>query len=406
MEYPKFPTDQESIYQRLLDFSPRKYDQTHHHLDGQVSLLSPYITHGFLTLPMIKSALVARFGEKEGYGFMFDLAMREYFQRIFWRYGEKALWNAFEAKKTTVEYEKFMPENIIKGVTGIKILDQQLGSLCEVGYMHKKARQWFASYLTHYTATDWKLGAKLFFYHLLDGDLAANNLSWQGVTGTFSDKPFLFNQEGINSYVEEQYREEGNVIDDSLENLQERFLVQHRFLLTDNLRLPLELKSHFEEIENELSSEEQIINEMNNCNEVIYIHEWMINEFQIAEFDQDHHCYRLMVIDKDFWTKNPASAKRFRFMVELAKNIPNVRIYLGNPVELFKKIALRRGEERGALKIYSREYFSDRIKQVFTSLYCARKVDLEVWPYDWMFPNLTVVANRFSKFFALVERSL
>jgi deoxyribodipyrimidine photolyase len=37
--------------------------------------------------------------------------------------------------------------------------------------------------------------------HLLDGDPASNNLSWQWVASTFSGKPYLFNRENLERYT-------------------------------------------------------------------------------------------------------------------------------------------------------------------------------------------------------------
>ncbi|NDC60906.1 MAG: hypothetical protein EBZ60_02635, partial [Betaproteobacteria bacterium] len=38
---------------RLQAFHPYQYAQSRNHLDGAVSMLSPYLTHGFLTVPEV-----------------------------------------------------------------------------------------------------------------------------------------------------------------------------------------------------------------------------------------------------------------------------------------------------------------------------------------------------------------
>ena len=48
--------------------------------------------------------------------------------------------------------------------------------------------------------THWFEPARWFHYHLLDGDLASNTLSWQWVAGTFSHKTYVANQDNINNY--------------------------------------------------------------------------------------------------------------------------------------------------------------------------------------------------------------
>ncbi len=42
---------------------------------------------------------------------------------------------------------------------------------------------WFASIWIHYFGLPWQLGAKLFYDHLLDADIASNTLSWRWVAG-------------------------------------------------------------------------------------------------------------------------------------------------------------------------------------------------------------------------------
>ncbi len=44
-----------------------------------------------------------------------------------------------------------------------------------------------ASFLTKDLRLDWRHGARHFLDHLVDGDLANNNLSWQWVAGTGTD---------------------------------------------------------------------------------------------------------------------------------------------------------------------------------------------------------------------------
>ncbi len=56
---------------------------------------------------------------------------------------------------------------------------------------------WLASYCVHLRKIHWRTGADWLYGHLLDGDLACNHLSWQWVAGTFSSKPYLFNDANV-----------------------------------------------------------------------------------------------------------------------------------------------------------------------------------------------------------------
>ncbi|CAN5434126.1 hypothetical protein BH10ACT3_BH10ACT3_08440 [soil metagenome] len=55
------------------------------------------------------------------------------------------------------------------------------------GFMHNRARMIVASFLTKDLYLDWRLGAEHFMRHLLDGDVANNQLNWQWTAGTGSD---------------------------------------------------------------------------------------------------------------------------------------------------------------------------------------------------------------------------
>jgi deoxyribodipyrimidine photo-lyase len=70
-----------------------------------------------------------------------------------------------------------------------------------------------ASYIVHFRRIKWQAGANWFLQHLLDGDEASNNFSWQWVASTFSNKPYIFNLENVDKYFSGQ-------VDTSAENNQ------------------------------------------------------------------------------------------------------------------------------------------------------------------------------------------
>ena len=53
--------------------------------------------------------------------------------------------------------------------------------------MHIRARLITASFLAKTLCLDLRLGARHFLHHLVDGDVANNQLSWQWVAGTGTD---------------------------------------------------------------------------------------------------------------------------------------------------------------------------------------------------------------------------
>jgi deoxyribodipyrimidine photo-lyase len=68
------------------------------------------------------------------------------------------------------------------------------------GWLHNHARMWLASYVVHWRRVRWQAGARWFLRHLLDGDPASNNLSWQWVASSFSHKPYIFNRANLERF--------------------------------------------------------------------------------------------------------------------------------------------------------------------------------------------------------------
>ena len=67
--------------------------------------------------------------------------------------------------------------------TGIDAFDFWVKELKDTGYLHHKARMYFASIWIFTLKLPWSLGASFFMNHLLDGDAASNTLSWRSVAG-------------------------------------------------------------------------------------------------------------------------------------------------------------------------------------------------------------------------------
>jgi deoxyribodipyrimidine photo-lyase len=53
--------------------------------------------------------------------------------------------------------------------------------------MHNRGRLLTASFLCKTLQLDWRSGARFFLSHLVDGDVANNQLNWQWVAGTGTD---------------------------------------------------------------------------------------------------------------------------------------------------------------------------------------------------------------------------
>jgi deoxyribodipyrimidine photo-lyase len=74
-----------------------------------------------------------------------------------------------------------------EGRTGYPIVDAAMRQLLREGWMHNRGRLIAASFLTKHLYHDWRAGAAHFLAHLVDGDVANNQLNWQWVAGTGTD---------------------------------------------------------------------------------------------------------------------------------------------------------------------------------------------------------------------------
>lgn len=189
---------------RLKQANPALYGRTRNYLDGAVTRLSPYLRHGVISLKQAKDSVLARgLSRSEVEKFISELAWRDYWQRLYVKLGD-GIWRDQEPYKTGFQpedYAEAVPEDILAGETGLACVDAFISQLYETGYLHNHARMWLAAYVVHWRRVQWQAGARWFLSHLLDGDPASNNLSWQWVASTFSHKPYIFNRENLERYT-------------------------------------------------------------------------------------------------------------------------------------------------------------------------------------------------------------
>ena len=190
--------------ERLLSrIDPLRYGRTRNALDGAVTRLSPHIRHGVLTLAELRDAVFARTRERAGSEKLInELGWRDYWQRL-WRQRGDGIWRDQETLRTGHSPESYaagLPADIAAGRTGLACMDGFIAELHGTGWLHNHARLWLAAYLVHWRRIRWQTGAAWFLRHLLDGDPASNNLSWQWVASCFSHKPYIFNRANLERY--------------------------------------------------------------------------------------------------------------------------------------------------------------------------------------------------------------
>ena len=214
-----FPPTRAAAMACIAAVRPANYARSRNAIEGAVTQLSPYITHGFVSLPEVLAGVAAGHRLDVQHKFVFELGWREYFRHVWQHRGARILDSLHEGLLTEDAYATELPEDIRQARTGVPAIDMAVRALYTTGYVHNHARMWLASYVVHLRKVHWRTGADWLVAHLLDGDLASNHLSWQWVAGTGSSKPYLFNADNVARYAPLDWHSAGTVIDCSYEQL-------------------------------------------------------------------------------------------------------------------------------------------------------------------------------------------
>jgi deoxyribodipyrimidine photo-lyase len=199
----EFEPSYQAALARAQHTSPPAYARTRNALDGGVTGLSPYLTHGIISLNEVARAV----GSKHRLGYddklVFELGWRAFFHHVWSRSPnpEDILSDLRPANLWRGTYAASMPADIREGRSGVPCIDAAVRQLYATGYLHNHARMWLASYCVHLRKVYWRAGADWLYSHLLDGDLPSNHLSWQWVAATFSSKPYLFNASNVAKFA-------------------------------------------------------------------------------------------------------------------------------------------------------------------------------------------------------------
>ncbi len=300
---------------RLSEIDIAAYSKTRNHLSGQVTRLSPYITHGFISIPELFDRLPElKLADK----LAFEFGWREFFHHVWSREGERIL-SDLRPALPGVRYTNELPEDIREGRTGLAVIDRAVHELYSTGYLHNHARMWLASYVVHLRKVSWRTGADWMFAHLVDGDLASNHLSWQWVAATFSSKPYLFNAENVARYAPADWHCAGSVLDTGYEQLDQIARSDQTITFSPSL---------LGMAEPELLSKPpaQPAVKIARADRIRLVHPWMLAE-------QPFEGQRIGVIHLPFHTQFPWSALRWRFVVKRLEAITDT-VFVGDLNEL------------------------------------------------------------------------
>lgn len=283
---------------RLSLINISAYGKTRNHLNGKVTQLSPYITHGFISIPDLFYRLPElQLSDK----LAFEFGWREFFHHVWSREGDRILTD-MRPGLPGVRYTNELPDDIREGRTGLAVVDRAVHQLYATGYLHNHARMWLASYVTHLRKVHWRTGADWMYAHLLDGDLASNHLSWQWVAATFSSKPYLFNAENVARYAPADWQCAGSGLDTSYEQLDQIARSDQTITMSPSL---------LGTAEPELLLTPPALPSLQiaRADRIRLVHPWMLA-------DQPFEGQRIGVIHLPFHQRFPWSALRWRFVIE------------------------------------------------------------------------------------------
>jgi deoxyribodipyrimidine photo-lyase len=163
---------------KLADYAERRDDLAADH----ASHLSAYLHFGCVS-PRSVAALREH---RDGAAFARQIAWRDFFHQVLAARPD-ASWRDLRPRGDQWNLDQAAFAAWQAGQTGYPVIDAAMRQLAATGYLPGRARMVVASFLTKDLYLDWRLGAAHFAEHLLDADVACNQLNWQWVAGTGTD---------------------------------------------------------------------------------------------------------------------------------------------------------------------------------------------------------------------------
>lgn len=214
----KYEPSRQAALDVLANIDPAQYSRSRNFLDGAVTGLSPWITHGYTNVREATQVLMKKHKLSFEDKLIFEFAWREFFKHAHGELGNGIL-SDVRRPVWSGRYSQQLPDDVLEGRTGIEAIDAGVALLYKTGYLHNHVRMWIASYLVHMRKVHWRVGADWMYAHLLDGDLSSNHLSWQWLAGTFSHKPYVFNADNVKKFAS-KWDCRGTAIDTDYEDLE------------------------------------------------------------------------------------------------------------------------------------------------------------------------------------------
>lgn len=365
----EFPADYQSIIERINAIDPVQYSKTRNFINGAVTYLSPYISRGVISVKKVKDYV-----ESKGYKkyqiekFLQELAWREYWQRV-WQAKRNTILTDLKQPQQEVNHHQ-MITNVLLANTGIESIDKHIQQLYQTGYMHNHLRLYVAAICCNMGKAHWLLPSQWMYYHLLDGDVASNSLSWQWVAGSFSSKKYYCNQENINKYT---FSHQQNTFLDKTYDALITTTIPGELKGTNEIKLITNLP--------ETGKPDIDINKPT----VIY------NSYNLdPQWRKEEDANRVLLLEPSHFNQYPVSDKVISFVIKLSKNITGIQIFTGEFDDLKELYASQNKAGCFIFKEHPAFMHYSGIKD----------------ERDWMFPSVTGYYPSFFSFWKKAERFL
>ena len=308
------------IIAKIATIDPVKYGKTRNFLWGNVSQLSPYVSRGVISTKQIVDSLVNRgFKPFQIERLLQQLSWRDYFQRTAQQFpdlSERNVKNDPSHFKSTD-----IPNAILNAEIGIDALDEGIEQLLETGWIHNHMRMYLSMLHTNVARCDWRSGARWMYYHLLDADMASNDLSWQWVCGANSNKLYVANQENINKYAGSK---QGKTFLDVDYDAFSDMPIPETLRNTGDLSLtPTSVSIESLRKTSAILSPGEVFPNAKNS---VLLYSW--NNLDPKWRESESH-RRILLLDADEFERRPISARTLEFVLALSKNIYELEIVYG-----------------------------------------------------------------------------
>jgi len=362
-----FPVQLEKIVERVEQLNPVKYSKSRNFINGAVTYLSPYIARGVVSLNFIKEHVLSKYKLYESEKLIQELGWREYFQRV-WQHHGNNIFTDLKQEQQKVKHHA-IPKQIIAANSGIQGIDNAIDNLYRTGYMHNHCRMYAAMLTCNIAQSHWELPSKWMYYHLLDGDIASNTLSWQWVAGAFSSKKYYANQENINKYCFTAQQQTFLDTDyETIADIEIPEVLQETSAL--ELKTPLPAKRSIQ-LDTTLP---------------LYIY----NSYNLDPlWHKAEQANRVLLLEPAHFDAFPVSEKVLQFIIDCAvANIPDIQIFIGNYDDLMQ------------------EWKGDKHNVVAKEHPASKHYDCTIEQRDWMFPQVSGYYPSFFGFWKKAEHYL